>query len=142
MSYLIKNSKSASDWTDNELDAHRIIVEEQTVSSFFGIDELPEPNCLRDLLFNRETVENVDQVTDSLLWYMKQTIVRLRESSIDQFADVLFNATGFTNKFIHAFMRRPLQLLKLISVLFTMTQYSFLFKKIKNESRNTEMCNS
>ena len=111
MSSLIRNSKSASDWTDNELDAYRIVVEEQTVSSFFGISELPEPNCPQDFLFNRTTTENVDRITDSLLWYMKQTTIRLGESSVDQFASVLFNAAGFTNRLIHPFIRRPLQLL-------------------------------
>ena len=113
MSRLIRTPKSASDWTYNELDAYRIIVKEQTAISFFGTSELPEPNCPRDFLHNRTATENVDRITDKLIWHMEETTMqpRLGEASVDQFASALFDATGFTSRRVHSSMRRPLQLL-------------------------------
>lgn len=113
MSRLIRTSKSASNWTDNELDAYRIKIKEQTASSFFGTSKLPEPNCPNDFLHNRVSRENVDRITDRLIWYMEQTTMqpRLGESSVDQFACALFDATGFTSRQVHPSTRRPLHLL-------------------------------
>jgi hypothetical protein len=113
MACLIRTPKSASDWTDNELEAYRVVVEEQTAASFFGTAELPEPNCPPDFLCNLTSTENVDQVTDSLLWYMEDMAEqpRVGEAPVDQFACALFSAAGFTSRRVHPSMRRPLQLL-------------------------------
>jgi hypothetical protein len=113
MSRLIRTPKSASDWTDNELDAYRVVIKEQTISSFFGTGELPEPNCPQDFLHNRTATENIDRATDSLLWYMEETAMqpRLGEAPVDQFARALFDATSFTSRRVHSSIRRPLQLL-------------------------------
>jgi len=113
MSRLIRTPKSASDWTDNELGAYRVVVEERTAASFFCTGELPEPNCPQDFLRNRTATVNVDLVTDRLLWNLEETIEqpRLREASVDLFAYALLDATGFTSRRIHPFIRRPLPLL-------------------------------
>lgn len=110
MSRLIRTPKSASDWSYNELEAYNIVIKEQDPVSFFGTNELPEPNCPYDFLHNREATENVDRVTDNLLWNMEQTMM-LGEASVDQFAYTLLDATGFTSRCIHVSMRRPLELL-------------------------------
>jgi hypothetical protein len=113
MAHLIRSPKSASDWADSELRAYRISVKEQDAVSFFGTGELPEPNCPRDFLDHRVATEDVDQVTNELLWGMEE-IVELSqtgEASVDQFARSLLLATGFTNRHILPSVRRPLRLL-------------------------------
>ena len=113
MSRLIRTSKSASSWTDNELEAYRITVEEQDVVSFFGRAELPEPNCPKDFLRDYMATENTDWTTEDLLWTMGEAEGEsgLGEVTVDQFARALFRATGFTSRRIHPSVGRPLPFL-------------------------------
>lgn len=113
MSHLIRSPKSASDWSNNELRAYHITVEEQDATSFFGIGKLPDPNCPQDFLRNRVATENVDKITNGLLWDMEEIIIQsqLGEASVDQFACSLLLATGFTSRHVHPSLRRSLRLL-------------------------------
>ena len=113
MSSLIRNPKSASNWTHNDLRSYRISVKEQDVKLFFGIDELPGPNCPKGFLYNLNVTENTDKATDDLLRGMRETDDQpgLGETSVDQFARSLFLETGFVNKKIYPYVRRPLPFL-------------------------------
>lgn len=113
MSSLIRNPKSASDWTHNDLRAYNIVIEEQTSELFFNDVNLPKPNCPQDFLYNGVSTENTSQVTDDLLWNMGEVTGEsgLGENSVDQFARSLFVAIGFTSKHIHPSVRKPLKLL-------------------------------
>ena len=112
MSRLIRTPKSASDWTDNELKAYRITIEEQDPMLFFGEEKLPNPNCPRDFLIYMTRSINTDDVTDDLLWRMEDAMRGSDpgEGAIDDFASRLFSALGFTNRAVHASIRRRTEL--------------------------------
>ena len=112
MSRLIRSPKSASDWSDNELEAYRIVVKEQSATVFFG-GELPEPNCPQGLLHNLTVVPNMDRAARRALWNLEETRLQFRqaEASVDQFASALLEAAGFTGWRVNSSVRRPLQLL-------------------------------
>ena len=103
MSGLIRTPKSASDWSYNELEAYSITIKEQNIASFFGRDELPEPNCPEGFLRNLVITENTDRATDELLRCMGEVG--------GQFVRSLFLETGFSNKQTYPCMRRPLPFL-------------------------------
>jgi hypothetical protein len=112
MSRLIRNAKSASDWTSNELDAYRVIVEEQDPAVFFGAGELLEPNCPRDFLTCRVRSANTDEATDDLLWRMEEAMrgTDPGEGAVDEFASRLLSALGFTSRAVHSSIRRRAEL--------------------------------
>jgi len=113
MAHIIRTPKSASDWTHNELRAYHIVVRDESVASFFGVDVLPEPNCPRDFLTESTSTPNTDPVTDDLIWNMEDASAdsELGEGPVDLFARSLFVALGFTSKAVHPSVRRPLQLM-------------------------------
>ncbi len=41
MANKIRTAKSGNDWTRSELSAYNILVEEKSLTDFFGVDELP-----------------------------------------------------------------------------------------------------
>ena len=106
MSSLIRNPKSASDWTHNDLRSYHITVEEQTILSFFNGIELSEHNCPEGFLYNRS-------VTDGLLQSMGEVMDQsgLGKALVDQFERSLFLEIGFANKKIYPSVRRPLPFL-------------------------------
>jgi hypothetical protein len=113
MSRLVRTPKSASDWTRHDLNAYRISVEEQDAALFFGVDELPEPNCPQDFLRYQARSPSTDETTDDLLWTMVSAlgVAGLGEGSVDQFARSLLRALGFTSRAVCPLVRRPLELL-------------------------------
>lgn len=113
MSRLIRTAKSASDWTGNELRAYRVTVEGRDAASFFGVDELPEPNCPRDFLTCAGRSPNTDEATDELLSSMADALesADLGEAAVDEFAKCLLSASGFKSRATRVVVRRNLQLL-------------------------------
>ena len=112
MAYLIRNPKSGSDWTQNELDAYNIEVQKMDIFSFFGIQVLPEPECHPHFLaFERRSDNpNMDDYIDDLLWRMNQAMDSTEESFVDGFAERILNMMKFTKKGLHTATRKALPL--------------------------------
>jgi hypothetical protein len=88
------SSKSANDWTVEELSAFKITFENQDSATFFGVDPLPHPvnipaTILTDISPNRS---EQDLKTYSFLCYMIEAMRNdaITESAIENFVQALF----------------------------------------------------
>jgi hypothetical protein len=83
MAYLIRNPKSGSDWTQNELDAYNVDIQEVDIQHFFGISSLPDPECHPDFLTFEHRNDTMDENVDDLLWRMNRAMDSAEESFVD-----------------------------------------------------------
>jgi len=100
--FLIRSSKSASSWTDNELQCYRITIAHQGSAAFFGQVNLPQPqindnDILTGALIGPNAVlEDMDDDTYSFLRTMHlATRLDAEESIVDQLSCQLFRTLGF-----------------------------------------------
>ena len=109
MAYLIRNPKSGSEWTQNELDAYNIVVVQRDISAFFGVQSLPDdPECHSDFLKFDSRNPNTDDLIDDLLWRMNKAMDSNEESFVDSFAEHLLNMMKYTKRGIHTTTRKAL----------------------------------
>ncbi|KAH8982020.1 hypothetical protein EDB92DRAFT_1895630 [Lactarius akahatsu] len=80
MAELIRNAKSASDWTQNELAAYNITVEYQDATTFFGTHTLPQPVTVNPVVL---TATGPQLMT---------------ESAVDDFAVLLLRALRYNTR--------------------------------------------
>ena len=96
MANLIRNAKSGSDWTHNELKAYNIIVEYQDAATFFG-QPLPNPPVHPDLLNYLSADDQTDDEAFILLRLMELAMVPRpsQESATADFAAHLLKILGY-----------------------------------------------
>ena len=100
MAHLIRNPKSGSDWTANDLTAYNITVVQQDTLTFFGQAALPLPAQRPDLLDRLTADEMVDDDSYHLLRYMDLAMdpVPGEESAVDDFALQLLRLMGYASR--------------------------------------------
>ncbi|KAK0239017.1 hypothetical protein EDD85DRAFT_936191 [Armillaria nabsnona] len=71
MANRIRTAKSGNDWTRSELSAYNILVEEKSLTDFFGVDELPPlSDSMNVFSATEDRYEAPDDVTYKLLHYL------------------------------------------------------------------------
>ena len=97
MANIIRNAKSGSDWTRNDLAAYNISLVSRSAAAFFGQDPLPVPNNHPQLLTHPTTDGITDRDAYRVLEYMDlaMTLVPNEESAVDDFAMHLLLALGY-----------------------------------------------
>ena len=99
MASLPRTAKPGDEWTQNELDAYRIEVEQRDAGSFFGTEALPEPDSRPDFLTvrSRSGSPDLDKALDTLLWRMEEVIRPTEEGgSVVDLVDDLLEMMHFT----------------------------------------------
>ena len=96
MANLIRNAKSGSHWTHNELKAYNIIVDYQDAATFFG-QPLPNPPVHPDLLNYLSADDQTDDEAFILLRLMELAMVPrpTQESATDDFTAHLLKILGY-----------------------------------------------
>ena len=111
MANLIRSAKSANNWTRNELAAYHIESDLEDPLTFFGVPALPQPQVDPDLLNSLDAAQAVDDRNAELLHLLDMAMTpRLGESAVNDFAAVLFRATGYAARDRVARTRRDLTL--------------------------------
>ncbi|KAH9180561.1 hypothetical protein EDB89DRAFT_2110649 [Lactarius sanguifluus] len=88
MAELIRNAKSARDWTRNELVAYNIAVEYQDATTFFGTHDLPQPATVNPAVL---TDTGPDDAADDSVYELLRTMdlamspAPAEESAVDDF---------------------------------------------------------
>ena len=97
MANIIRNAKSGSDWTRNDLVAYNISLVVQNAAAFFGQDPLPVPNTHPQLLTHPTTDGITNRDAYRVLEYMDlaMTLVPNQESAVDDFVMHLLLALGY-----------------------------------------------
>ncbi|KAH9079422.1 hypothetical protein EDB83DRAFT_2513941 [Lactarius deliciosus] len=92
MAKLIRNAKSARDWTRNELAAYNIAVEYQDAATFFGTHDLPQPATVNPAVL---TDTGPDDAADDSVYELLRTMdlamspAPAEESAVDDFVVLL-----------------------------------------------------
>jgi hypothetical protein len=115
MARIIRSSKSASYWSDNELEAYRIQFVDQNEFAFFGLAEMPIPNIDIGFLFAIDAAAAEEQElgieTIRLLNKMEDAMDNTEganEFAVNIFSLVLFESIGYTRQ--HKHLRAQLSL--------------------------------
>ena len=89
MANIIRSAKSGSDWGTNELVGFNIEIVDVKLSSFFGMDQLPQPMVSQAILDNAEEPAGLSSKPDiDFFQYMEDAmaIPPAEESLVDDFA--------------------------------------------------------
>ncbi|KAK0503771.1 hypothetical protein EDD18DRAFT_1344678 [Armillaria luteobubalina] len=70
MANLLHMTKSGSNWSQNGLCTHNIVVEYQDTATFFGVNPLPQPPIPAELLHNVAAEDMEDEGNYTLMQYM------------------------------------------------------------------------
>ncbi|KAH9063425.1 hypothetical protein EDB87DRAFT_1681476 [Lactarius vividus] len=101
MAKLIRNAKSASDWTQNELAAYNIAVEYQDATAFFGTHNFPQPATVNPAVL---TATGPDDTAYDSVYKLLRTMdlamspVPAEESAVDDFAVLLLRALRYNTR--------------------------------------------
>lgn len=100
MANLLRNSKSGSDWTINDLTAYNITIVRQNAAIFFGQADLPLPSRHPDLLNRLTADEMADEESYQVVRYMDLAMdpVPGEESAVDDFAMQLLRMMGYAGR--------------------------------------------
>ncbi|KAH9050758.1 hypothetical protein EDB84DRAFT_1259073 [Lactarius hengduanensis] len=101
MAELIRNAKSARDWTRNELAAYNIAVEYQDATTFFGTHDLPQPATVNPAVL---TDTGPDDAADDSVYELLRTMdlamspAPAEESAVDDFVVLLLRALRYNTR--------------------------------------------
>ncbi|KAI9446446.1 hypothetical protein H4582DRAFT_2052470 [Lactarius indigo] len=101
MAELIRNAKSASDWTRNELAAYNITVEYQDAATFFGTHNLPQPATIDPAVL---TATDPDDAANDSVYELLRTMdlamspVLAEESAVNDFSVLLLRALRYNTR--------------------------------------------
>ncbi|KAH9005166.1 hypothetical protein EDB86DRAFT_2825476 [Lactarius hatsudake] len=101
MAELIRNAKSARDWTRNELAAYNIAVEYQDAATFFGTHDLPQPATVNPAVL---TDTDPDDAADDDVYELLRTMdlamspAPAEESAVDDFVVLLLRALRYNTR--------------------------------------------
>ncbi|KAF8529588.1 hypothetical protein BU17DRAFT_36464 [Hysterangium stoloniferum] len=100
MANHIRNAKSGSDWTINDLNAYNISIVRQNAATFFGHVPLPPPPHHPDLLNRLTADEMADEESYQVVRYMDLAMdpVPGEESAVDDFAMQLLRIMGYAGR--------------------------------------------
>jgi hypothetical protein len=96
MANLVRLAKSGGDWSDNELAAYNITIQEQDEALFFG-GPLPEPVGPPGFIEHKDRVQGLDAPSLSLIKHLDLTmpIMEGEESAVVDFAVELLRVMGY-----------------------------------------------
>jgi hypothetical protein len=96
MANLVRLAKSGGDWSDNELAAYNITIQEQDEALFFG-GPLPEPVGPPGFIEHKDRVQGLDAPSLSLIKRLDLTmpIMEGEESAVVDFAVELLRVMGY-----------------------------------------------
>ncbi|KIJ47466.1 hypothetical protein M422DRAFT_28800 [Sphaerobolus stellatus SS14] len=101
MANIIRTAKSGSDWTRNELLAYNIRVELQDATTFFGVDQLPQPvTTPEEILVAADANAATSDEGYNLLRTLDLAMAMPpnEESAVDDFAVALLRACGYIRR--------------------------------------------
>ena len=97
MAQLIRSAKSGNDWTDNELFAFNISIQDVDVATFFGVPQLP-PTTVSPVILNnvqRPTPPAVISKEDRLFFQYLERANIYEEAAVDDFAGHILRMLDF-----------------------------------------------
>lgn len=100
MANITRSSKSGSDWTPNELLAYNIRVVYQDFATFFGAQNLPDPQINNEVLIAQDvaTVQSDDAYTFLRTMDLAMSTPPGKESAVNDFAVNLFRILRYTGR--------------------------------------------
>lgn len=98
MANITRSSKSGSDWTPNELLAYNIRVVYQDFATFFGAQNLPDPQINNEVLIAQDvaTVQSDDAYTFLRTMDLAMSTPPGKESAVNDFSVNLFRILRYT----------------------------------------------
>ena len=97
MAQLIRSTKSGSDWTDNELFAFNIVIQDVDVPTFFGVPHLPQTTVSPVVLNNavRPAPPAVITKEERLFFQYLDRATIGEEAAVDDFAGHILRMLNF-----------------------------------------------
>ncbi|KAI0349979.1 hypothetical protein OH77DRAFT_1431462 [Trametes cingulata] len=113
MATLRRSAKSASDWTDNDLDAYNIHIQLEDAATFFGQDNLPLPSVDQELLTRQEADDMTSDCNAELINLLDLAMkpAPAEQSAVDDFAVELLRHLSYIKRHRVARTRKIIPLL-------------------------------
>jgi hypothetical protein len=125
MANLLRTAKSASNWSEMDLDAYNITIVPQNKAQFFGTNDLPYPTepSMLDFMTNESQETATDEKAKQLLQYLYMAIYPRagEEAAVENFAAELLRALEYDDNDRIVFIRHGIPFLNCREILVAQT---------------------